>query len=986
MRTNDPRRRRSTRFLSATLLSVSGLSTAAVADDAARLEFFESRIRPVLVDQCYSCHNSTDAAEGGLAIDHRAGLRKGGDGGAAIALGSPRESLLVKAIRHEIGALRMPQDAPQLDARIIADFEQWIADGAVDPRDEPPSADELSQLTSWEAVRDRRLRWWSFQPIVDRPLPDVQDLHWSDHPIDRFLQAKMESAGLTPAPVAERRPLIRRLAFALTGLPPTPLQIDRFLADEVSDASTRLIDELLASEHFGERWARHWMDWLRYAETHGSEGDPAIPFAWRYRDYLIRALNADVQYDQLVREHIAGDLLPDPRINVELGINESRLGAAQYRFVQHGFAPTDALDEQVRFTENQIDVISKAFLGLTISCARCHDHKFDPISQKDFYALYGVMVSSRPATVTVDTPARQDLHREKLSALKDRMRMMLAVHWLAAAESLTGNFQSPLGAWTDAITRADDPKHPLHAWSQLQSLSGEEFGAAWSRLAHEFEQSRGRLQQRSSETAAWRADLSQPADFAKWFRHGAGLRDGQPALAGEFSVMPEGEAVLSGILPAGVYTNRLSTKHNGVLASRRIHLDAQQHLYLRVRGDGEARARYVVQHYPRRGTVYPLEILKDGRERWIHWDLTYWEGDEIDIEVTTAADMPVELQADVARSSFGVTEAVRLSAEQVSAGHAPVDEIAEFVAPLFTTAAANPPGDAESLAALYAGAVATCVTAWRDGTMSDEQARFLDVFVRENLLPNRLGELPMLAALVDEYRALETEIPVPTRAPGVLEADVIDQPLFTRGNHKQPGEAVSRRFLEAFGPRPYGDGDSGRLELAEDILRPGNPLTARVIVNRVWHHLIGRGLVATPDNFGHLGAEPSHPELLDWLAVRFVEDGWSLKKLIRLIVTSRTYQLDSTPTDLAAARDSANVWLSHAPLRRLEAESIRDAMLAATGELDSALFGQPDTIDSHRRSVYLAVRRNDMIPLLTVFDQPTPFSTQGRRDITNVPG
>ncbi len=970
---------------------VQPLGTAVVAaaeQAAAKVEFFESRIRPVLVGQCYSCHNSADTSEGGLAVDHRAALLKGGDSGAGLIPGSAKESLLLRVIRHEVDGMQMPQDAPKLDDDVIADFEQWVADGAVDPRDKPPSPAELAQLMSWEGMRDRRMGWWSFQPVSDPPPPEVDGEQWAAHPIDRFIRAKMQAADLTPSPLADRRTLVRRLSFAITGLPPTADRIERFLTDESANAYERLADELLASEHFGEQWARHWMDWMRYAETHGSEGDPAIPHAWRYRDYLIRALNADVPYDRLVREHIAGDLLPGPRLNDELGINESMLGAAQYRFVQHGFAPTDALDEQVRFTDNQIDVISKAFLGLTVSCARCHDHKFDPISQQDYYALYGIMVSSRPATVTLDTPERQNRHREELTALKEQLRASLADTWLAASESVAEQLQSLDGPWADAVKQAGGAKHPLHVWSQLQSLSGEEFSVSWSRLAGEYAQSRARLQQRTEQTYPWRSDLSRSADFKQWFRHGTGLQDDEPARAGEFAIDPEGDRIVSEILPAGIFSNRLSTKHNGVLMSRRIRLDAP-HLYLRVRGDGGARARYAVQHYPRQGTVYPLQKLNDGREQWIHWDVSYWQGDDIHIEVATAADVPVELAINAVRSSFGVAEAVLLSEEQQQAGLAPQDEMAEFVAPLFEAAGSKTPTDPETLAALYADALRASLIAWRDGEMTDGQSRFLNTFVRDGLLPDRLSELndrPALARLVEAYRALEADIPVPTRAPGVLEADVIDQPLFTRGSHKRPGEPVPRRFLEAFDAEPYGSTNSGRLELADDLLRADNPLTARVIVNRVWHHLFGRGLVATPDNFGHVGAVPSHPQLLDWLATRFVEDGWSLKRLIRQIVTSRTYQLNSTPTAEAAAQDPDNVLLSHAPLRRLEAESVRDAMLAATGELDLALFGTPKNADSNRRSVYLTVRRNSMIPLLTVFDQPTPFSTKGRRDVTNVPG
>ncbi|MCA9074287.1 MAG: DUF1553 domain-containing protein [Planctomycetaceae bacterium] len=291
-----------------------------------------------------------------------------------------------------------------------------------------------------------------------------------------------------------------------------------------------------------------------------------------------------------------------------------------------------------------------------------------------------------------------------------------------------------------------------------------------------------------------------------------------------------------------------------------------------------------------------------------------------------------------------------------------------------------------SLQEVYTEALRTCLLVWRNGEMSDEQARFLNVFLKEGLLPNRLTDVPNVKPLIDEYRALEADIPVPTRVPGVIEADVIDQPLMVRGSHKKLAEPTPRRFLEAFDAEPYASTSSGRLELAEDLLRADNPLTTRVIVNRIWHHLLGRGLVSTPDNFGHLGAKPTHPELLDWLATRFVQEGWSIKTLIRNIVMSRTFQLDSTPSPAAKEQDPDNLLLSHAPVRRLEAEAIRDAMLMAAGELSVEQFGPPQEVDSDRRSVYLNVRRTSMIPLLAVFDQPTPFSTKGRRDVTNVPG
>lgn len=278
-----------------------------------------------------------------------------------------------------------------------------IAMGAPDPRDHPPTEEELSHATSWETVFAKRAQWWSFQPVRRVEPPVVQNQTWSEHPVDRFVLAKLEKHGLQPAIRADKRALLRRTTFALTGSPPTLDEIDAFLADESPQGFETVVDRLLASPRFGERWARHWMDLVRYCESHGSQGDPELSNAYVYRDYLIRAFNNDVPYDQLVREHLAGDLLSEPRWNAAENFNESAIGPAHLRMVELGFVPVDALDDQVKVVDNQIDVYSKTFLGLTVSCARCHNHKFDAISQEDFYALYGIFVSSRPGEVLIDS-------------------------------------------------------------------------------------------------------------------------------------------------------------------------------------------------------------------------------------------------------------------------------------------------------------------------------------------------------------------------------------------------------------------------------------------------------------------------------------------------------------------------------------------------------------------------------------------------------
>ncbi|MEE2776913.1 MAG: PSD1 and planctomycete cytochrome C domain-containing protein [Acidobacteriota bacterium] len=950
--------------------------------DPESVEFFERNIRPVLIEHCYECHSTAGRREKGLALDHRAALLEGGESGPAIRPGNARASRLLRALRSSNPDLRMPFGGGELEPAVIADVEAWIEMGAPDPRDQPPTAEELTATTSWPAVRERRSDWWSFQPVQDPEPPAALDPDWNRHPVDRFVYSAMQQAQLDPSPLADPQALIRRLSFLLTGLPPAPGEVDAFVdaaSEDRQSAVEAAIDRYLDSAAYGERWARHWMDWLRYADSHGSEGDPRVPNAWRYRDYIIRAVNADVPYDQLVREHLAGDLLIEPRVNPELGFNESALGIAQYRFVIHGFGPTDALDELVRFTENQIDVVSKAFQGLTVSCARCHNHKFDPISQSDFYALFGVMASSRPAMISVDLPERLERHKAELSAIKPAIRNELADLWLVSVEEVADRLLEPSDEVEAEIGNATAEAHPLHPLLRLRNTTAERFSEVWAELAGYWRQSRDTLTQRPSADYAKRWQLGG-SDAGEWYGYGNGLGP-LPNPAGDFHVLPEGDLAVDDVLPAGIYSHALSSKHAAVLGSPRFRA-IEGELYLRFSGDGKASARYVVQNYPQVGEVFPITSLEkesDRAESWRSWDLSYWDGDHIHIELATAADQPLHAKTTVDRSWFGVTEAVVVAEGQKP----PRDEMAEFLTPLFAGGPA--PEDLAALGSLYADALRSSIESWRINTVSDAQARFLGFFVRKGLLSAAVDQSSKLRSLVADYRRLESDVPVPTRAPGVLEGDAFDQPMFVRGNHKNPAEPVARRFLEVIDDTPFDTADSGRLALAESILHPRNPLTARVAVNRIWHHLFGRGLVPTTDNFGRMGQQPTHPELLDYLARRFVTEGWSFKKMIRLLASSRILQLDTVPSATVQERDPTNAYLSHARLRRLEAEAIRDSLLAVSGTLDLTRSGPPVDGSSDRRSIYVHVYRNSLDPFLKTFDAPDPVSTKGRRDETNVP-
>ncbi len=913
-------------------------SRAALAEKD--VEFFENRIRPVLAQECYECHRTGGKKKGGLALDYRTALLEGGDSGAAIVPGKPSESLLIKAIRHEVADTEMPKSRAKLDDAVIADFEKWVKMGAPDPREAPATATEIAKDTDWKAILHRRTSWWSFQPVQKPALPQGEEAH----AVDRFVRSKLREAKLPVAPEADRGVLIRRLSFALRGLPPTPEEIKSFLEDKSADAYQKLVDSYLESPHFGERWARHWMDWFRYADSHGSEGDAVIPHAWRYRDYLIRALNNDVPYDQMLREHLAGDQLARPRINTELHLNESALGVAQLRMVFHGYAPTDAMEEQIRFTDDQINVISKATLGLTVSCARCHDHKFDPISQADFYGWYGMFASGAPVLLNVEaSDAEVEARRAKMVELKSQIKMALIEEWMKDADTVAAR-----------ASTFEKSKDPL-----LQPFSDTNILSKWRNQA-------------TAGAPLKRWDLGSGPAFAEWSREGVKKVEG----AGSFAIAAAGKDALSGIYPAGVYSHMTTPKDPGVMISPKFALEGKCDLWVRVAGEGGSFLRYVVANYPRDGSVYPVSRLNGGRWQWVKHNLDYWEGDRVHVELTTAADQAVLADVNAARSWFGVRD-VRFT----KAGSPPPAETYEFAQPVLEALEAE-----AKLEAVYARALRRSLTAWKEDKATDQIALFLDQALRSGLLRNEIESLESVKPLIAAWREEEGKLPTPKRSPGMLETAPLEQPLLVRGDHKHPAAPVPRHFLDAIDPKPYGRSENARLRFASDLLRPDNPLTARVMVNRVWHHLFGRGIVGTPDNFGRLGQAPTHPELLDFLAARFVENGYSVKDLIRFIVTSETYCASSEPPAGVAEKDPDNLLLSHFRVRRLEAEAIRDSLLAVSGELKDEMYGPPITGKTPRRSVYLRVNRNDLDPFMTAFDVPAPSTSTSKRDVTNVPG
>ncbi len=991
--------------MSAPVRTACGLLLAALIASAApppeHLEFFEQEIRPLLADNCFACHSSkAPSVFANLRLDSRAGVFKGGDSGPAVHAGDPGRSLLLRAVRGEIA--QMPPTG-KLPAAKIAALEKWVAIGAPWPEE---AAVAPAPAANGFDLEDRRNQHWAWQAVQRVEPPAVQDSSWPLEPIDRFLLARLESESLAPAEDADRRAFIRRASFDLTGLPPTTAEIDAFLDDANPDAHARLIDRLLASPHFGERTARLWMDLVRYSESHGSEGDPDTPEAWRYRDYLIRAFNADVPYDQLIREHLAGDLLEHPRIDLDEHLNESVIGTAHLRMVEHGFQPVEPWEDRVKWTDNQVDVLSKAFQGLTVSCARCHDHKFDAISQKDYYALFGVVKGARPTQRAIDDPAYLATNHDALASLKKEIKAKLAEAWLAAAAGLEAKLLGD--EFSESVAELWEADSPLHPWALLRDKRGEPFADGWRSLSEyrRLEMDARRVFNQQTFEPKW--DLSRAGDYDSWLGHGVGL-PAKVAAPGEFFVPSDGPRAVNGVYPAGVYTNLLSSKHNGVLQSPRFTIDTD-YISFRSLGGGFSNVRLIIENYAvPRGGIYQLRHRpKTDEPAWATWKTDYWRGFTAYLEYATRGDLTNQHldAADIqltprpqpkqdGRSWFGAGQVAFHDADKTPR---------ETMEPIAFVLREPAPASAAELAGLYARLLVDAVEAWRDDALAEEQAAFLDFFVRRGLLPVELDELAEVTPLVERYRELEDEIPVPRRAPAVLEEAPPPQELLIRGNHKMPGDPVPQRFLTALHGESYSDPAAARLRLADDIAAPKNPLTARVAVNRLWQRLFGRGLVGTVDNFGKLGDTPSHPELLDWLAARFVDDGWSIKKTLRLLATSRAYRMASATSDEARESDPENRLLSHMPVRRLEAEQIRDAVLAVSGSLKPDMYGpavpvyyahaasksQSDRakgpLDGDgRRSVYLEVRRNLANPFLEVFDAPKPSTTRGRRDVTNVP-
>ena len=847
-----------------TAFPFTGLAAEPTAD---QLTFFETKIRPVLVENCYRCHSTVEGkSKGGLTLDTREGWQKGGESGPALVLGKPADSLLIKAVHQGDPETAMPPKDGKLPGNVIADLEAWVKMGAPDPRTAGPTlADSTIKAGGpmTESMKAKAAKHWAYQPVTDPPVPAVKDTAWPANEVDHFVLAKLEEKGLTPSPAADKRTLIRRAYLDLTGLPPSPEEVLAFVRDESPQAFAKVVDGLLARPQYGERWGRYWLDVARYADTRGTmrqRQSPLDPNAWTYRDYVINSFNDDKPYDQFVREQIAADQLPGRK-------DDSSLAALG--FITQG---DQFMGNRQDIINDQIDVVTKGFLGLTVTCARCHDHKFDPIPQADYYSLHGIFNSTnepdeKPQVAAAAMGSRSQEYE------KQRAKMVQSGRERAVAEMnrVASTFNQHARAFM-SLSGMGRNTPEMFAFIKKQKIDGRIF----QELGRLFQQSLG----------------------------------------------PRGKQMPNPVL----------------LPLRRL-------MFLKA------------GNFAREFPVWRDQLLKDtagirsnGEVRAAFQDVTPKTKDEA-----------LDLYASVFTKADAAWQ-VESAAWNKAGGKGGLPGLKDTVLEEVRTAVADPD-------------------------------RFSDGPLDENMqaLPRELQYL--ITNVTSELAKLDVSHAGAPGLANVLKDDnkARNSPVFLRGQIQNPGPVVPRQFLEVLsGPdrKPFTKG-SGRLELAEAIAAPSNPMTARVLVNRVWQHHFGEGFIATPDDLGVMSGSPSHPALLDHLASQFMKHGWSLKQLHRTILLSKTWQQSSGPDAAKAKIDSFNRLLWRQNLQRLDFEALRDSILSMGGQLDLTMGGHPVNIESEpysqRRSIYGFIDRSEMAEFMRNFDVANAQLPTGRRFTTIVP-
>jgi len=871
------------------------------------LDFFEAKIRPLLVKHCYQCHSAGAAAKnnlkGDLFLDSRDASRRGGKRGPAIIPGQPGTSLLISALKQE--SLKMPPQG-KLPDELIAHFEKWILLGAPDPRD------GISVVKTSEIDVTRGKQHWAFQPLTAPTPTTVKDTQWINNPIDQFIRARQEAAGIIPNPTASAHQLIRRAYFDLIGLPPSTQEVDQFIARFETDAKTaysQLIDGLLANQHYGERWGRHWMDIVRFAESNGYAFDGDRPAAWRYRDFVTRALNSDMPYDEFVRLQIAGDLLTNIHVKTkdEAKIAIDRIAATGF-VVAGPYTTQQTQNERERSRYEQLDdmisTIGTSILGLTVGCARCHSHKYDPLSQFDYYRM--------------------------------------AAAFADVGFSNTGINNQPQ-AFQAANKKHDASHQPLVA----------------ARTQHEQEQLPQRL-------ANWLATRKPPPQaglsltLPPWHHIGPFAADNHDTAFSEVFA-PEKQIDLAATYQDGKlkWTEQPEWKDNIAHNDKLTGNNVANYLYRTIEVD--------------QSQVAALSLgSDDGIQLWVNGRLVVEKKTVRNEAVPDQEKVDIQLAAGRNQLLMKITNAGGKSGFYFAAT---TSQAADELAAITNLSAETRDHDQNKR-----------LIEWYKGYDLDWLA-FNQVVLRHDALRPKPQESQVFAARVrgntyqfgdDTYKVYQLR----------------------RGNPDNKEEQANPGFFQVLmrtqqneqhwltNPENAEQPFAARIALSNwlsDIDHGAGHLMARVIVNRIWYHHFGHGIVATPSDFGTRGELPSHPQLLDWLAKQLIENGWQLKSLHKLIMNSAAYMQAGEINENNQKQDPENLLVWRRNPRRLEAEIIRDSLLAVSGTLDKKMFGK-GTLDekSLRRSVYFTIKRSQLIPLLQLFDAPDAMQGIASREQSTV--
>jgi len=1043
------------------LVALLPFGRAASADD---FEFFENKIRPLLVERCYKCHSTeSEKLKGGLLLDTRDGLLKGGEGGPVLVPGNPDKSRLIEAVRYLNPDLAMPPKEKLNDTQ-IADLIAWVKLGAPDPRtNNVKTASAVAVATAkdkppydYEAWR----KWWSFQPPKDSPVPKVKNKQWPKSSIDAFILAKLEEKKLKPAPAADKRALLRRSTFDLTGLAPTPEEIDAFLADHSKNAFAKVVDRLLASPAYGERWGRHWLDVVRYADSKdvrdiGQSYD--IVESYRYRDWVIAAFNRDLPYNQFVIDQIAGDLIHPPETN---RVNADGIIATGLLTIGC-WGPGDA-DLQKMYTDmvdDQINVLSRSFLGLTMGCARCHDHKFDPFPTADYYALAGIFFSTQIAIPQISAPYNKVplVAQAEVDKFNDYMARITAL------EKQIKQFTDDQYALLIKNSVAQTARYLTATWdyenrpAEKSRLTPREFADELKLRGDAFEQWLDYLGLRSADSRlltksvrdlsghkgvhALKNDAAEPIVIVNSTDHTETIPGTLPAhsvaihpgpttgvgvgwkspLNGTVRItgrVADGHAacgdgidwvleqrrskaiipLLSGTIPNGGESQSFDKTSNAARLEsvsvqagdiiRLVVLPRKEHgcdltsVELELSELGGQQRKWNLAH------DIATDLLAEGKGN-PHSD-GYGNSDTWNFYETDAG---VAVRRADRSSRSALMNWFQTVSEASPTQRNNLERVANEIQQTLDAVAREPVPPPST------NSEPPTATARLYQDLGSEQGPFRiskrdhETFLTANALAN-------LKKMSDELETLKKDAPPPFPvAMGAKEGGVAgtkyagfhDAAIHIRGRYDRLGEVVPRRFpqiLAGDNQPPITQG-SGRMELAKWIAHAENPLTARVMVNRIWQNHFGEGIVRTPGNFGKMGERPTHPELLDFLANRFVESGWSMKAMHHLIMLSAVYQQSSRTSAETLQADVDNRLFSRMNIRRLEAEAIRDHLLTVCGKLDRTVGGPPlrkqgEDAASPRRAVYLMTNRSDKTGFRFLFDAADPENIVDQRTISIV--